>query len=355
MNKYVFNTIISIIILSILVSCQKERKTDYITVSGTIENPIEDQKITIQANSIDLTYKKSSYKKIINVDEKGYFLDTLKLHEREYDLIYGDYTNSIHLKNGFNLTIKFDTKKPVESVEYLGFGYERNQLNADKKRLNKQIIETYTENEIDHFDIFIKTTVLDKHNALLDSYKGKIADSFLIKKKEQINRLYSNTTFLKKYLKKLKSEKAKKELYNSIAQNFSYLDKNSNNIRLSDFKGSYVYIDIWATWCQPCIFQEPYFKKMYQKYKGKNIEFISISIDIPEDRNKWLRHVQDRQLAGIQLFENQGGQSIFIKSLNHNTIPRYLLIDPDGKIIDSDAPKPSSEKKIMRLFGNIAI
>ncbi len=355
MKKPIAKNILTLIILSILVSCQEKKNNDYVTISGTIENPIDDQKLVIQASYMDLLYKKSNYKKVINVDEKGHFSDTLKLSEREYDMIYEEFTTSIYLKNDFDLSISFDIKTPVKSLQYSGLGYERNQLYANKERLNKQIIETYVKNEINDFDLFIKSEVLEKHNNLLDSYKGKIADSFLTKKKKQNNRHYSNQKFLKKYLKKLKDEKAKKTLLGSLAEDFSYIDKDSNSIHLSDFKGKYVYIDIWATWCQPCIFQEPYFEKMHNTYKGKNIEFISISIDTPENKNKWLQHIRERQLTGIQLFENQGSQSAFIKSLNNSSIPRYLLIDPNGKIIDPDAPKPSSEKEIIKLFENIII
>src|SRR5690606_21392400 len=103
-----------------------------------------------------------------------------------------------------------------------------------------------------------------------------------------------------------------------------------------------VYIDIWATWCGPCLKEIPAIKKLKSDYKGKNLEIISISIDEEKDFEKWKKMIAEKQLKGIQLFADKDWNSEFIKAYGIDAIPRFLLIDTDGKIINSDAPRPSS-------------
>lgn len=125
------------------------------------------------------------------------------------------------------------------------------------------------------------------------------------------------------------------------AVNFSYEDAEGNKVNLSDFKGSYVYVDLWATWCGPCIAQMPYLKKTYESYKDKNIQFISISLDNPNHKDKWLKKIKGKEM-GLQLFEGSAGASEFISSLNVQFIPRFVLIDPEGNYVNKNAPEPSN-------------
>jgi thiol-disulfide isomerase/thioredoxin len=118
---------------------------------------------------------------------------------------------------------------------------------------------------------------------------------------------------------------------------------------LKDLQGKYVYIDVWATWCGPCIKQFPYFKQIENKYKGKNITFVSISIDKTEQHNTWFKMIKDKNLKGIQLLADNDWQSKFIKDFNIEGIPRFILIDPNGYIISPDAPSPSDPKLISLL------
>jgi thiol-disulfide isomerase/thioredoxin len=125
---------------------------------------------------------------------------------------------------------------------------------------------------------------------------------------------------------------------------FDYLNFKGGNTKLSDFKGKYVYIDVWATWCGPCIAEIPFLKKVEEKYDGKNIAFVSISVDVQKDFEKWKKFVEDKQLGGIQLFADKNWNSDFIKSFGINSIPRFILIDPSGKVVSADAARPSDSK-----------
>lgn len=111
---------------------------------------------------------------------------------------------------------------------------------------------------------------------------------------------------------------------------------------LSDYHGSYVYIDVWATWCGPCLREIPSLKEMDSKYGEKNLKILSISIDNKEDHEKWKNFVNDKELSGIQLYAPNNWRSEFVEAYNIKGIPRFILLDKEGLIINADAPRPSS-------------
>lgn len=93
---------------------------------------------------------------------------------------------------------------------------------------------------------------------------------------------------------------------------------------------------------------------MEEEYQGKNIQFVSISIDNIKDRQKWSNLINTKRLGGIQLLADMDINSEFIKAYEIKEIPRFILIDPDGNIVNSNAPKPS-ETKLTELFNELKI
>ena len=126
------------------------------------------------------------------------------------------------------------------------------------------------------------------------------------------------------------------------APTFDYENYKGGKTSLESLKGKYVYIDVWATWCGPCIAEIPFLKSVEETYHGKNIEFVSISIDRAKDHDKWKKFVADKELGGIQLFADNDWNSQFVKDFQINGIPRFILIGPNGEIVNADAPRPSS-------------
>ena len=110
---------------------------------------------------------------------------------------------------------------------------------------------------------------------------------------------------------------------------------------LESLKGKYVYIDVWATWCGPCIREIPYLKEVEKDYHNKPVSFVSISIDEPKDYEKWKTMVSEKELGGIQLIADNNWNSKFVKEYAILGIPRFILIDPQGNIVSADAPRPS--------------
>ncbi len=120
---------------------------------------------------------------------------------------------------------------------------------------------------------------------------------------------------------------------------FKGVDVNGKQMSLRDFRGKYVYIDMWATWCGPCQKELPYLKKLAEKYKGRNITFVGLSIDA--DKAKWEARVKSGELCGTQLHIGRGSK--FQADYRISGIPRFILLDPNGRIVNPDMTRPSSD------------
>ena len=133
-----------------------------------------------------------------------------------------------------------------------------------------------------------------------------------------------------------------------------YENNAGGTISFDDLKGKYVYMDIWATWCGPCIAEIPFLKKVEKLYHTKNIEFLSISIDDVKDHEKWQKMIIDKELGGMQLLADNNWESQFIQDYLIKGIPRFILLDPKGNIVSANAPRPS-DKKLTELFDELKI
>jgi len=123
---------------------------------------------------------------------------------------------------------------------------------------------------------------------------------------------------------------------------------------LENLKGKNVYVDVWATWCGPCKREIPHLKELEKKYhKNDDIVFMSVSIDKMEDKDKWLKMVEEKELSGVQLMADKAWKSSICDDYAIKGIPRFLLIDKEGNIMDKNAPRPSS-KEIKEVMADLA-
>lgn len=115
------------------------------------------------------------------------------------------------------------------------------------------------------------------------------------------------------------------------APDFSQPDAKGKMVSLKDFKGKYVLLDFWASWCAPCRADVPELKDVYEKMTGKNISFVSISLD--SDKSKWLQALAEDNLPWTQLCDLKGDQNVASQAYKLKGVPAKFLIDPNGIII----------------------
>ena len=329
-------------------SCSKTPK-DYATLSGKITNANEFKNITIS--------NRKGYTKNIKVNDDGTFSDTLNIREGLYRFSDGNEVGSIYLKNDNTISFTLDTEAFDETLKFKGDDADRSNFII----ANSLLLETYLSEDIFDSTEAEFSKAFDKleiaYDALKNEYKQLDAAYF----ENQDKDFKSMQKSYKKYFMG-KLEMRKLFAKGTVSPTFSnYENHRGGTTSLSDFKGKYVYIDIWATWCGPCKVEIPYLKKLESKYHDRNIEFVSISVD--DDRRSgtmerahdaWKKMVTEKELTGVQLFTGNGWKADFVQDYKVNGIPRFILIAPDGTIVDADAPRPSSEKLIV-LFEELGI
>jgi thiol-disulfide isomerase/thioredoxin len=339
---------ISILLFAIIAiaSCTKEHSKNYLSVSGILENNTD--------SIITISGKKGPIKSII-IKADGTFKDTLKVEEAA---VYSFSTSKvkrapIYLKNGFDIVLNGDSEEFMTSFIFSGNGADNSnfiitQVQESENLGNPNLILELAENE---FKIKI-ATVKKRYDSILNSYQN-IDSSLVVIANQQTAQMmnYFNQTYAKNkaFAKGAPSPKFE-----------DYMNFKGGKKSLDSFKGKFVYIDVWATWCGPCIQQIPFLKTLEKEYHGKNIAFISISTDEARRsggsweaaEKKWRDFVKAKQLTGIQLWAAE--DISFQQDYQISGIPRFILIDPKGNIVNANAPRPS-EPRLKELFTSLGI
>lgn len=132
------------------------------------------------------------------------------------------------------------------------------------------------------------------------------------------------------------------------APELSLPDANGKTITLSSFKGKYVLVDFWASWCLPCRKENPNVVQAYNRYKDKNFTVLGVSLD--KDKGDWLGAVENDKLAWTQVSDLQEWKSMAVSTFNFSGIPFNVLVDPQGKIIAQSLRGDSLEKKLEEVL-----
>ena len=179
------------------------------------------------------------------------------------------------------------------------------------------------------------------NEALLHYLASSYVDVFGIDGIDEIKSLHStyvkNPVLVADFAEKF--DKWDRSKPGKISPDFNAVDLEGKEWTLADFRGKYVYIDMWATWCNPCKRELPYLKELEKKFEGAEIVFIGLSTD--GDQSKWEKMVKEGAMPGVQLY--LGPRSAFQKAYNIDGIPRFILLDKDGRIINNNMSRPSSE------------
>lgn len=270
-----------------------------INFTAVIENRVSDSLVIYWAD----------YRQVIKAAPGENFKAVLKVPGKGvYAISDGVNKARLILDNGFDLIMQTDARDFAGKLTFRGTGKDKNEFMALSKKAkperwaNKSDSLTYMSSKFNN-------DVLDKQQAAMDDAEKKI--------------------------------KERKNSNGKQSPDFLYENAKGGLTTLKDFRGKYVYIDIWATWCAPCRQEIPFLKKAEERYHGKKIVFVSISVDKAKDHDKWKKMVTEQALGGVQLIADKDWSSPFIQSFGITSIPRFIIIDPEGKVVDADAKRPS--------------
>jgi peroxiredoxin len=224
-----------------------------------------------------------------------------------------------------------------------------NQSPAGKKRDSLVSVVNTTVNDIEkQIDLFIK----EKPASPVSSFILYVTTS-----------LSNDPVLLEERYSKL-SGKAKTNIYGkaigemvdaqhfgaigTVAPEFVQNDENGNPVSLSSFKGKYVLIDFWASWCGPCRRENPNVVAAYNEFKNKNFTILGVSLD--QDKQKWLDAIKNDNLTWTHVSDLAYWQNAVAKKYNVSSIPQNYLLDPSGKIIAKNLRGEELHQKLSELL-----
>jgi thiol-disulfide isomerase/thioredoxin len=310
-------------LIFILTKEQTPIKSTSVSISGVVTNHIGD---TVKFYAPDSTY-------ITVLDTvTGYFAT-----EFEWDtaanvtFFHGEESTRMYLQKGDEIKLTIDTEQFDESISYEG---------SDES--SYYAWQYLTEENGEFPDVSQSSdTELD---SLFNAYYAPILDeaaSFKESNPPFYTSIVDGIESRKEYTLKRRSALAALPQPGEAAIDFTYPDKDGNNVSLSDFVGSVVYVDVWATWCGPCRAEMPFLHNLEAEYGDKNVTFVGVSVDEEKNRQAWLDMMEDKDLKGVQIFAD--GWSQITQDYAINGIPRFMLFDTEGNVADLNADRPSSD------------
>lgn len=312
-----------ILLLLLLTATGTYAQADKVKFTAKIQN----------RNSDTLVIRSRTFTKNIIADKNGVFTDSFEAQPGVYQLFDGTEYATLYLKNGYDLNMTMDAKKFDETITFKGAGSKENNFLAQKTVGDENILaEVGAAGDEAGVDKYLTARTAKYEAALndkdIDANFKSLMGQQLKGEAEQLKGMA---------LQSIKANKMKGQQ----SPTFAYENFKGGTTKLEDFKGKYVYIDVWATWCGPCRQEIPFLQKVEEKYHGKNIEFVSLSIDTKKDYEKWKKMVGDKKLGGVQIIADNDWKSAFTQAYGVNSIPRFILIDPQGKVVEADAKRPS--------------
>jgi peroxiredoxin len=252
--------------------------------------------------------------------------------EIEYT-IYSNRNDSLHekWKSVFDDLDMAKAKNDTAKIQRI-YNEKISVYSEESERLDYGFIKEFPNSYVSANILFYKTQILpvdslrifysSLSNGVQTSYDGKRIKEFI--------------------------QKAEKLAIGKDAPFFTQTDLKGKNISLEDFKGKYVLLDFWASWCVPCREENPYLKQAYSKYQDKGFTIIAFSLDRLEDKDAWIDAIKKDDVPWIQVCDFKGWKGEVVNEYNllGKGIPANFLINPDGKIIAKDLSGDEVEKKL---------
>lgn len=130
---------------------------------------------------------------------------------------------------------------------------------------------------------------------------------------------------------------------------FTVTDLKGDSIKLSSLKGKVLILDFWASWCGPCRFSNKHLVKLYNKYKDKGLEILSVSLD--EEEKDWKKAVTKDKITWVQGIDRGGWDALAAIKWQVDALPASFLVNKNGDVVAINLEKDELEKKLKELLG----
>lgn len=250
-----------------------------------------------------------------------------------FDRMVGPTVMAVH----HNANVAINRATPAQRNDSLYFKVLDKQVQAFRKSRGEKMLIFAKANPNSYFSLQALSELVGGY-----STKPEIALPVFNKLNEKLRLSYSGQS-----LYKLLNAHTVTAL-GGTAPDFTQNDINGKPIALSNFKGKYVLVEFWASWCSPCRAESPNLLKQYTKFKDKGFEILGVSVD--NDKAKWVEAIQKDGLTWPQISDLKGWDNEARKVYGITGVPANFLISPDGKIIGSHLMGEILNKKLEELF-----
>jgi peroxiredoxin len=217
----------------------------------------------------------------------------------------------------------------------------------------KDSIETVYQSVVMSIQLKVDSFIQQKKSSYVSPFLlvvvNQLSDDIFLLERRYLS-LSSNVreSMFGKYLKE-QIDNGKIGAVGSDAMDFTQTDTAGVPVSLSSYKGKYVLVDFWASWCKPCRMENPNVVAAYERFKSKNFTVLGVSLD--RSRDAWLKAIQDDRLSWVQVSDLQFWNNAVAMQYKIQQIPQNFLIDPNGKIVGKNLRGAELDSKLCALLG----
>jgi len=337
------------------------------TITGNLIGVADGTEIKLVRNGESTEFAKTKI-------QKGVF--SFKGNVKEPELCYiivGDKSSELYLENS-KITIsntkeqpgKYSIKGSSSHKDFLDFTTKFvplfQQMNSLATAINSMAAGTDRDKQMELYNNTQKNVQTEIDN-YVNSKQNSMVTPFVLNVTSQF---YDDPILLETRFNKLTKTVRESDMGMQLGQliaekkigavgtqalDFTQPDTTGKPLSLSSFRGKYVLVDFWASWCGPCRYENPNVVESYNQFNSKNFTILSVSLDKPGQKDKWLEAIKKDNLtwshvSDLQFWNNAAAQLYHIQQ-----IPQNLLIDPSGKIVGKNLRGPALKAKLCELLG----